>query len=96
MINRAAAPSFISSLLEQMKLHPFSLSTDGSNDSGLEKMDPITVRIYDVETSEIRTKFLDMCSTAETLFNAMYHKLATLLDEPNPWLRWDWITLPLT
>lgn len=43
MINRAAAPSCISSLLEQMKLHPFSLSIDGSNDSGLEKMNPITV-----------------------------------------------------
>lgn len=54
-------------------------------------MNPITVQIYDVKTSEIRTKFLDMCtstcSTAEALFNAMDHKLATLLDEPNPWLR---------
>ena len=39
MISRTAAPC-ISSLLEQMKLQPFSLSTDGSKDNGLEKMNP--------------------------------------------------------
>ena len=37
------------------------------------------------------THFLDMCTTtsatAEAIFNAMDHKLVSLLDEDNPWLR---------
>ena len=57
MLNGAVAPMFISELL---KIHPFSIcSIDGSNDSGIEKMNPITVRIYDVNINKIVTRFLD-------------------------------------
>ena len=40
MINGAVAPCFINSLNEQMKIQPFSISIDGSNDNELEKMNP--------------------------------------------------------
>ena len=40
------------------------LSTDGSNDTGLEKMNPLTVRLYDISKSRIDTRFLDMSCTS--------------------------------
>lgn len=59
-----------------MRNNFFSIATDGSNDSGLEKMYPITVRIFDINKSQIVTEFLDMCltkgpeaGTAEAIFN---------------------------
>lgn len=50
-----------------MKSGPYSLATDGSNDSSIAKMFPLSVTIYDGERT--RTQLLDMCmgesSTAE-------------------------------
>ena len=46
-----------------MKTDFNSLSTDGSNDTGLEKMNPLTVRLFDINTSRVDTRFLDMCCT---------------------------------
>ena len=89
MLNGAVAPVLISDLIANMKAHPFSICIDGSNDSGLEKMNPITVRIYDVNSSKVVTRFLDMCasasSTAEALFTALDDKLAELLESDTPW-----------
>ena len=72
-----------------MKTHPFSLSTDGSNDTGLEKMNPISIRVFDEEESKVITKFLHMCPStdgrAETLFSNIDSKLSELLEQPNPW-----------
>ena len=52
-------------------------------------MNPITVRIYDVNSSKVVTRFLDMCasasSTAEALFTALDDKLAELLESDTPW-----------
>ena len=53
-----------------MKKFPFSFMIDGSNDTGIAKMYPITVRIYDVNFNRVMTKFFDMNliegSTSET------------------------------
>ena len=61
-----------------MKQQPFSLMVDGSNDNGLEKMFPITVRIFDVNFGRVLTKCFDMnllvgrsSSTAEAMFNSI-------------------------
>ena len=82
---------FISDLLTNMKAHPFSICIDGSNDSGLEKMNLITVRIYDVNTNSIVTRFLDMCtsvsSTAEALYTVVESRLCELLQCENPWIK---------
>ena len=89
ILNEAVAPMLIDSLLESMKVHPFSISVDGSNDTGLEKMNPITVRIYDVNSNMVVTRFLNMCTSAsasaEGIYNVMDRKLVDLLKCPNPW-----------
>lgn len=45
-----------------MKTNPFSLSVDGSNDTGLEKLNPLTVKIYDVNRKQVSTRLIDMCT----------------------------------
>ena len=89
MLNLAVAPILIENLVESMKSHPFSISTDGSNDTGLEKMNPATVRIYDFKTSCVSTRFMDMCvsssSTAQSLYSSLNGKLEELLKCSNPW-----------
>ena len=59
-----------------MKDIPFSLSIDGSNDTRTEKMNLMTVKLFDVNC--VQHRFLDMCTTAgseaataETIFNKM-------------------------
>ena len=83
MLNEAVAPMLIKDLLQNMKCYPFSLSVDGSNDNGLKKMNPFTVRIFDVNASRIVTRFLDMCTsssaTAEGIFTIIDEKLTKLL-----------------
>ena len=60
MINEAVALSFMNSLTEQMKIQPFFISIDGSNDNELEKMNPVTVWIYDLNHNKVTTMFLDV------------------------------------
>ena len=49
-----------------MKGQPYSLLVDGSNDSGLEKLNPLTVKIYDIQQSQVTTQLLDLCLTTGT------------------------------
>ena len=37
ILNLAVAPVLVQELIENMRVHPFSISIDGSNDTGLEK-----------------------------------------------------------
>lgn len=89
MLNLAVAPILVENLLQQMRTHPFSLSTDGSNDTGLQKMNPATVRIYDINENCIVTRFLDMCpsgsSTAAALYTVLNSRLVELLQSSSPW-----------
>ena len=89
MLNEAVAPTLLHSLLELMKVHPFSLSVDGSNDSGLEKMNPVTIRLFDPAQNSIVTRFLDMCTstsgTAEGIFTVIDNKMKELLQSSTPW-----------
>ena len=48
MINGSIAPYFQRQSVAVMKTEPYSLLIDGSNDVGLEKMNPLTVHIFDV------------------------------------------------
>ena len=66
-----------------MKNSPFSILIDGSNDTGLEKMNPITVRIFHIRCGTVQSKFLDMCTTtgltgdtAEAIFAKMNQVLS--------------------
>lgn len=68
-----------------MKNYLYALATDGSNDNGLEKMNPLTVRIFDVNAGKVKTSLLDMCmtpsGTALDIFNAI-DRCMTLFDFP--------------
>ena len=46
-----------------MRSGPFSIAIDGSNDTGIEKMNPITVRYFDEDEGRVQTRFFDMCLT---------------------------------
>ena len=50
--------------MEEIKTNPFSLVIDGSSDTGLEKLNPLTVMIFDMSRSQILTHLLDMCTTS--------------------------------
>ena len=62
----ALRPHFEQSLVSSMQKCPFSLATNGSNDTGLQKMNPVTIRIFDEEHGIVATHFLDMCLTSGT------------------------------
>ena len=56
--------TYIDALVERMKSGPFSLLIDGSNDTSLDKINPLTVRMYDVSKRQVTTQLLDMCTTS--------------------------------
>lgn len=60
ILNGALAKELQASLIDSMKRNPFSLDTDGSNDTGLQKMNPLTVRIFDANRGCVTTRFLDV------------------------------------
>ena len=90
MLNEAVAPMLISDLLSNMRSQTFSICIDGSNDTELEKMNPITVQIHDVTSNMVVTRFLDIYTTtgatAEAIYSTMNLKLGSLLNCPNPWM----------
>ena len=77
LINGALAPQ---ELVAYMKENPFAFTTDGSSDNSIEKMNPLTVRIFDQGSRTVCTRFLCMCmsseANAETIFSKMEAALA--------------------
>ena len=55
-----------------MKEDPYTLCTDGSNDEGLVKLNPLLVRVFDINEGKVVSQLLDMCTSkkndAESLF----------------------------
>ena len=64
-----------SKLVERMKATPFSVATDGSNNTGLEKMNPVTIKIFYVNQHKIRHRFLDMGTTQGGTANEIFQKM---------------------
>ena len=64
ILNESLAPHFLQETVHIMKNDFCSLSTDGSNDTRLEKMNPLTVRLYDSSKSGVDTHVLGMCCTS--------------------------------
>ena len=65
---------FVEELKQGMQENPSRIMLDGNNETGLQKMYPITVRIYEVRFNQIMTRFFDMgllegstASTAESM-----------------------------
>ena len=80
-------------LIEVMKSHPFSLAVDRSNDTGVEKLSPLTVRFYDVSWRRVSSHLLDMCTMlgrdCGTLL-AIFNKIDSVLVSHG--IRWsNWV-----
>ena len=58
-----------------MKKYCYSINTDGSNDQGLKKMNPVTARLFDINQHMVVNQFLEMClsssSNADGIFAAI-------------------------
>ena len=64
LLNEVLSPFCHDFIVSRCKLHPYSVGTDGSNDTGEEKMNPVCIRIFDIKTSKtISNHFLYMCLT---------------------------------
>ena len=83
IINKALGPHGHSYVVQHCRNHPFSIGIDGSSDTDVEKMNPATVRIFDINRAKTVTcHFYHMCVTsgrdaskAETLFSVVQEKL---------------------
>jgi len=75
IINGAIAPHYQQQLVECMKKDPFALAIDGSSDSGVEKMNPLTVRLFDNLCGIVCTRLLDMCMSSSATANSIFSKM---------------------
>ena len=64
ILKGAVAPEFQAEIVCVMQQAPYSLSVDGSNDSGLLKMNSLTVQMFDENCGKVNTRFMDMCTTS--------------------------------
>lgn len=72
-------------LVKCMRDGPFSIATDGFSDSCVEKMNPITVKIFDINRVAT-TKFLDMCMSSVSTAEGIFSEMQAVLDKHYvPW-----------
>ena len=70
-----------------MKENPYALAIDGSSDNNIEKMNPLTVRIFDESCGIVCTRFLDMCMSSEATAEAIFSKMEAALAKHD--ISWD-------
>ena len=78
-INGAIAPMYQQALVDCMRRDPFSIAIDASSDSGIEKMNPLTVRIFDINDGITSTRFLDMCMSSSSTPEGIFAKVQQVL-----------------
>ena len=67
--------------VDQMKGKPFAIATDGSGDSALEKMNTLTVRIFDINCGMVCTQFLDMCMSSSSTAEGVFAKMNSVMQK---------------
>ena len=78
ILNESLSPHFLHQTIDIMKTDFYSLFTYGSNDTGLEKKNPLTVCIFDINASMVDTQLFNMrCTTGQTFLTAatMFQKI---------------------
>ena len=61
ILNNTIRTALHESLVTYMQNRPFSICNDGCSDSGIKKMNPVCVNIFDAKnSSELQTKFYDI------------------------------------
>ena len=62
IVNKAMGSHCHEYVVQHCLQHPFRLGIDGSSDSDVEKMNPMTVRIFDMSRSKtVTTHFYNVC-----------------------------------
>ena len=61
ILNRKIKPNLEAQLVKLMQTSFFILVTGGNNDQNLQKINPVTVRIFKINQQRIVTQFFDMC-----------------------------------
>lgn len=61
------ASYFLQQAVDIMKINFEFLSTDSYNDTGIEKINPLTVHFCDINTNRIDTQFLNICCTMDQI-----------------------------
>ena len=80
----AIAPFFQKNLVDVMKREPYTIAIDGSSDTGREKMNPLTVRVFDIaHDTTVSTKFLDTCMSSSATAEGIFSKIEAVLDKHN-------------
>ena len=75
MLNGAVAQYLLTSLMDAIKVQPFSISTDILNNTRVEKMNLMIIRIFDINLGKVVNRFLSMCiasgASTEIIYTAM-------------------------
>ena len=87
IVNGVIAPHFKDNLVASMKETPFSACIDGSSDNGVQKMNPLTIRIFDVNRGQVATQFLDMCMASSSTAGGIFTKMNEVLEAQS--IKWD-------
>ena len=86
IINHAIAPSLHSHLLDLLRAEPFSLSVDGSSDTGTESMYPLVVKVYDINRGEISSLFWNMALISDCSAAGIFQKVSDIFEKESiPW-----------
>ena len=65
----------------EVKIDYFSVCTDGSNDQGICKMNPITIRLFDINQHKVVTQFLDMCLSTSSTANGIFTSIDNAFEQ---------------
>ena len=86
--NESLASQFLQETVQIMKNDFCSFSTRGSNDTGVKKMNPLTVWLYDSSKSRVDTLFLYMyCTSGQNSGTTatMFQKTDVMIKLQLPW-----------
>ena len=91
MLNDAIAEDSKENLVTKLRVAPFSIAIDGSNarsnDTGPEKMNPMTVKLFDINSHKVQQRFLDMCTTNSGTADEIFQKMNDVFKEND--LTWN-------
>ena len=87
VLNDAIAEELKEILVTKLKVAPFSIATDDSNDTGLEKMNPMTMKLFDINSHKVQQRFLDMCTTNSGTADEIFQKMNNVFKEND--LTWN-------
>ena len=79
ILNDTLAADLKEKLVDNLKQTPLSIATDGSKDIGLEKMNPMTVKFFDINSRKIKHRFLDMCTTHGGTAGEIFQKMNNVI-----------------